>query len=189
MLWVIIKLETVLKANDRILAKSNELPLTDQHGSTEPVFGVTGLIDVEFRPRFATIHKQQLYSIDSVSTYKVQGYKLTPSARIDYENLISQWDEVLRFVATIKLGYTKAIQFFKRLNSYDRQHPLYRALRDLGRLYKTDYILRYVDEPELRKTVEGILTRVEHANRFAKAIVIGNNQALGWATYLEQLVA
>ena len=29
---------------------------TDQHGSTEPVFGVTGLIDFEFRPRFATIH-------------------------------------------------------------------------------------------------------------------------------------
>ena len=162
---------------------------TDQHGSTEPVFGVTGLIDVEFRPRFATIHKQQLYSIDSVSTYKEQGYKLTPSARIDYENLISQWDEVLRFVATIKLGYTKASQLFKRLNSYDRQHPLYRALRDLGRLFKTDYILRYVDEPELRETVEGILTRVEHANRFAKAIVIGNNQAFGWTTYHEQLVA
>lgn len=162
---------------------------TDQHGSTEPVFGVTGLIDVEFRPRFATIHKQQLYSIDAVSTYKEQGYKLTPNARIDYENLISQWDEVLRFVATIKLGYTKASQLFKRLNSYDRQHPLYRALRGLGRLFKTDYILRYIDEPELRETVEGILTRVEHANRFAKAIVIGNNQTFGWATYHEQLVA
>lgn len=162
---------------------------TDQHGSTEPVFGVTGLIDIEFRPRFATIHRQQLYSIDAVSTYKEQGYKLTPDARIDYENLISQWDEVLRFVATIKLGYTKASQLFKRLNSYDRQHPLYRALRDLGRLFKTEYILRYIDEPELRETVEGILTRVEHANRFAKAIVIGNNQAFGWATYHEQLAA
>ncbi len=162
---------------------------TDQHGSTEPVFGVTGLIDVEFRPRFATIHRQQLYSINAVSTYKEQGYKIAPNTRIDYDNLVDQWDEVLRFVASIKLGYAKASELFKRLNSYDRQHPLYRALRDLGRLFKTEYILRYVDEPELRETVEGILTRVEHANRFAKAIVIGNNGQFGWATYHEQLIA
>lgn len=162
---------------------------TDQHGSTEPVFGVTGLIDVEFRPRFATIHQQQLYSIDAVSTYREQGYRISPNARIDYDNLTSQWDEVLRFVATIKLGYAKASQLFKRLNSYDRQHPLYRALRDLGRLFKTDYILRYIDDPLLRETVEGILTRVEHANRFAKAVVLGNNGQFGWATYHEQLIA
>lgn len=162
---------------------------TDQHGSTEPVFGVTGLIGVEFRPRFATIHRQQLYSIDAVSTYKEQGYRISPNARIDYDNLINQWDEVLRFVATIKLGYAKASQLFKRLNSYDRQHPLYRALRDLGRLYKTEYILRYIDDPLLRETVEGILTRVEHANRFAKAVVLGNNGQFGWATYHEQLIA
>ncbi len=111
---------------------------TDQHGSTEPVFGVTGLLGIEFRPRFATIHRQQLYSIDAVPTYREQHYRICPHARIDYENLVSQWDEVLRFVATIKLGYAKASQLFKRLNSYDRQHPLYRALRDLGRLYKTE---------------------------------------------------
>lgn len=162
---------------------------TDQHGSTEPVFGVTGLIGVEFRPRFATIHKQQLYSIDAVSTYREQDYRINPDARIDYENLISQWDDVLRFVVTIKLGYAKASQLFKRLTSYDRQHPLYRALRDLGRLYKTDYILRFIDQPALRETVEGMLTRVEHANRFAKAIVIGNNGQFGWATYHEELIA
>ncbi len=162
---------------------------TDQHGSTEAVFGVASLLGVEFRPRFATIHHQQLYGIDAVPTYKEQGYRIHPTARIDHDNLISQWDEVLRFVATIKLGYTKASQLFKRLNSYDRQHPLYRALRDLGRLAKTEYILRYIDEPLLRESVEGILTRVEHANRFAKAIVIGNNQQFGWATYQEQLIA
>ena len=62
-------------------------------------------------------------------------------------------------------------------------------MRDLGRLFKTRYILRYVDEPTLREMVEGILTRVEHANRFAKAIVIGNNQTFSWNTYHEQLVA
>ncbi|MBR8838091.1 MAG: Tn3 family transposase [Stigonema ocellatum SAG 48.90 = DSM 106950] len=162
---------------------------TDQHGFSEPIFGVTGLIGVEFRPRFASIHRQRLYSLDAVSIYKEQGCRIGPDARIDYEHVVSQWDEILRLVATIKLGYAKASLLFKRLNSYDRQHPLYRALRDLGRLFKTEYILRYISEPQLRETVEGILTRVEHANRFAKAVNLGNNGELGWATYQEQLIA
>jgi len=77
---------------------------------------VTGLLGVEFRPRFATIHRQQLYSIDAVPTYRGQNYRICPHARIDYENLVSQRDEVMRFVATIKLGYARASQLFKRLN-------------------------------------------------------------------------
>ncbi|GAB3742010.1 Tn3-like element ISSod9 family transposase [Spirosoma lituiforme] len=162
---------------------------TDQHGFSEPIFGITGLIGVEFRPRFASIHRQRLYSIDAVSIYKEQGYRIAPDARIDYEHIVSQWDEILRLVATIKLGYAKASLLFKRLNSYDRQHPLYRALRDLGRLFKTEYILGYINDPQLRKTVEGILTRVEHANRFAKAVNLGNNGEFSWATYQEQLIA
>ncbi|GAB3968578.1 hypothetical protein GCM10028806_12900 [Spirosoma terrae] len=104
-------------------------------------------------------------------------------------HIASQWDEILRLVATIKLGYAKASLLFKRLNSYDRQHPLYRALRDLGRLFKTEYILRYINDPQLRETVEGILTRVEHANRFAKAVNLGNNDEFDCATYQEQLIA
>ncbi len=162
---------------------------TDTHGSTEPVFGVTGLLGVDFRPRYARIHRQQLFSLDAVSTYKQQGYRILPKAKVDYENLVSQWEEVLRFVATIKLGYAKASQLFKRLNSYDRHHPLYRALRDLGRLYKTLYILRYLDDADLRASVERMLSRVEHANRFAKAIVLGNMGQFQWVTYHEQLVA
>ena len=37
--------------------------------------------------------------------------------------------------------------------------------------------------------METTLTRVEHANRFAKAIVLGNNGQFGWVTYHEQLIA
>ena len=45
---------------------------TDMHGYSEINFAITGLIDVELRPRFVTIHRQRLYSLDTVSTYKGQ---------------------------------------------------------------------------------------------------------------------
>jgi len=92
-------------------------------------------------------------------------------------------------VASIKLGYVQASTLLKRLNSYARTHPLYKALKDLGRLYKTDYILRYVADPELRATVEGMLTKVEHSNKFSSAVTLGNNQALNWPTERERTIA
>lgn len=162
---------------------------TDMHGFSEVNFAITGLIDVELRPRFVTIHRQRLYSIDAVSTYKDLGYRILPENRVDYEQLVEQWDNVLRFVSSIKLGYSQASTLLKRLNSYARQHPLYKALKDLGRLYKTDFILRYVADPELRATIEGMLTKVEHSNKFSSAVTLGNNQALGWQTGREQNIA
>ena len=162
---------------------------TDMHGFSEGNFALTGLIDIELRPRFVTIHRQRLYSVDAVSSYKDHEYRISPDARVDYEHLVEQWDHVLRLVATIKLGYTQASTLLKRLNSYSRQHPLYKALKDLGRLYKTDYILRYVADPDLRATVEGMLTQVEHGNKFSSAVTLGNNQAFGWQTQREREIA
>lgn len=66
---------------------------------------------------------------------------------------------------------------------------MYKALKDLGRLYKTEYILRYIDQPELRESVEGMLTKVEHSNKFSSAVTLGNNQAFGWQTQQEGQIA
>lgn len=167
----------------------SEAHSTDMHGFSEPNFALTGLLGVDFRPRFKTIHSQQLYSLDAVANYKALGYKLVPQSRVDYEYLVEHWDELLRFLTTIKLGYSPASTLLKRLNSYARMHPLYRALKALGRLYKTDYILRYVDEEALRKSVEGVLSKVEHSNRLSHAVTLGNQGAFGWRNQYEVDVA
>ncbi|MFD2574142.1 Tn3 family transposase [Spirosoma soli] len=43
---------------------------------------------------------------------------------------------MLRFLTTMRLGVTQPSALHIRLNSYARQHPLYKALKDLGRLYR-----------------------------------------------------
>jgi len=175
-----------LTHNEVILPNAHS---TDTHGFSEPVFAITGLLNIEFRPRFARFHHQQLYSIDDARTYRDQSFKIFPNLKINFTHLESQWDEILRLVCTIKLGYAKASTLFRRLNSYSKQHPLYKALKDLGRLYKTIYIFQYMDDEMLRKSVSGSLSKIESSNNFAKAITIGNNQELIWATRKEQLIA
>jgi Tn3 transposase DDE domain len=87
-----------------------------------------------------------------------------------------QWDDVLRFNATIRLKVTTASQLFKRLNSYSRQHPLYQALKEFGKIPKTLFILKYRDDLEYRQAIEKQLNKIEGSNKFSKAISFGHNQ-------------
>jgi TnpA family transposase len=92
----------------------------------------------------------------------------------------------LRLIATIKLKLTPASQIFKRLNSYTKQHRLYQALKAFGQIIKTLFILTYIDDVELRQSVEKQLNKVEHSQKFAKAVYHGGNQEFLQATKEEQ---
>lgn len=116
-------------------------------------------------------------------------YRILPNQEVDYELIIQYWDDIPRLVTTIKLGYEKASTLLRRSNSYSRQNPLYKALKELGRLYKTIYILRYISQQDLRRSVEAVLSKVENANHFAKAVMVGNPQEFNWSTHYDQLIA
>ena len=68
-----------------------------------------------------------------------------------------------------------ASQLFRRLNSYSKHHPLYQALKEFGKILKSDFLLRFIDEVELRQAIEKQLNKVESSHKFAKAISFGHN--------------
>ena len=100
-----------------------------------------------------------------------------------------QWDEVLRFITTIRLKVAAASQLFKRLNSYSKQHPLYRALKEFGKMPKSLFILKYVDDPAFRQSIEKQLNKVESSNKFSKAISFGHNHEFIQSEKEEQEIA
>lgn len=92
----------------------------------------------------------------------------------------------MRLIATIKLKLTPASQIFKRLNSYSKQHRLYQALKAFGQIIKSIFILTYIDDVDLRQSIEKALNKVEHSQKFAKAVYHGGNQESLQATKEEQ---
>lgn len=154
----------------------SDIHSTDSHGFTEVVFAVTHLLGFTFAPRLKTLCKHQLYSFEKRKVYQKLDCAILPDAYINTKIIEENWDSILRFVATIKLKRTTASQLFKRLNSYSNQHPLYQALKEFGKIIKTLFILRYVDEVELRQSIEKQLSKIELSQKFAKAIAFGNNQ-------------
>jgi TnpA family transposase len=167
----------------------SDIHSTDTHGYSEMIFGVTHLLGISFAPRIKTFQEQNLYSFESPSALKALGYHVLPTETINLKLISEQWDQILRFIATIKLKENSASQLFRRLSSYSKQHPLYRALKQFGRIIKTLFLLKYIDDVELRQMIEKQLNKLESSNKFGKAVFHGNNQEFQLSTKEEQLIA
>ena len=162
---------------------------TDTHGYTEIIFAILYFMGISFAPRFKKIKNQHIYSFDPRKEYVKKGYRILPCKRINIKLIEENWDDILRFMATIKSKHTPASQLLKRLSSYAKDNPLYKALKEFGRIIKSTYILTYFEDVELRQLVQKTLNQVEHSNKFAKAISFANNQELQYATKEEQQIA
>jgi len=150
----------------------SDIHSVDTHGYSEAIFTATHMIDTAFAPRIKRVGNQQLYGFSSKATHRRRGDVIVPSRTINRKLILKHWDDILRFTATIKLRHSSASQLFKRLSSYASEHPLYKALKEFGRLMKTQFILTYFDDLELRQHIEKKLNKVKLANRFLKSGVL-----------------
>lgn len=167
----------------------SDIHSTDTGGYSEILFGAMHLLGFAFAPRIKNFAKCTLYAFHKRREYQQHGYKILPDAYVKTEDITAQWDEILRFIATIKLKEATASQLFKRLNSYSRQHPLYHALKEFGKIPKSDFLLRYTDLVELRQAIEKQLNKGENVNKFARAVSFGNSQEFLYGEKIEQEMA
>ena len=66
---------------------------------------------------------------------------------------------------------------------------LYAALKEFGRIQKSDFILRYVDMLDFRQAIEKQLNKSESSNKFSKAVSFGNNHEFLHGEKVEQQIA
>ena len=167
----------------------SDIHSTDTHGFSEVIFGLTHLLGFSFAPRISNFKDQQLYSLSYRKEYIEKGYALVPKHRVNVEKIEEHWDDILRFIVTIKSKKSTASQLLHRLTSYSKQHRLYSAIKEFGKVIKTDFLLNYIDDLELRQKIEKQLNKVENSNKFSKAVFFGNNSEFTVATIEEQNIA
>jgi TnpA family transposase len=152
----------------------SDIHSTDAFGFSEMVFAVSHLLGFSYAPRFKNFPRQRLYIFKSHKGSDRSAWKIKPAGYADDEIVIQQWDEILRLIATIKLKEVTASDLFRRLNSYSKQHALYRALKAFGQVPKSLFILQVIDDPVLRQAIEKQMDRIEHVHRFTRAVSVGN---------------
>lgn len=166
---------------------------TDTYGYSEIVFGLCNAMGIFFAPRIKNYKDQLIYTFkeNPIKYYEKMDFRILPSKNkyIDETILVAQWENILRLLCSIKLKETKSSEVLGRLSSYSKQHPLYKSLKEMGRIFKSIFILRYLDERPLRQGIEKQLNRIEQSHQFAKAVFFGNNQEFKVETKEEQEVA
>lgn len=167
----------------------SDIHSTDTHGYSEAIFATTHLLGFSYAPRIKNLKKQSLYIFNSRKNEDQSSWKIRPDKYVSEDGIIENWDDFLRLIVTIKLKETTASDIFRRMNSYSKQHTLYKAMKAFGQIIKTLFILRYLDELELRQAIEKQLNKVELANRFTRAVAVGNPREYTQAEKEEQEIA
>jgi TnpA family transposase len=83
--------------------------------------------------------------------------------------IVEHWEDLLRLAGSLKLGTVLASGLIRTLQTKDRPTKLARALEELGRLVKTLYLLRYIDDEAYRRRILVQLNRGEGAGTSSPA--------------------
>ena len=141
---------------------------TDTAGFTDHVFGLMHLLGFRFAPRIRDLGDTKLFIPKSETAYP----KLKPmiGGKLNIKQIRDHWDEILRLATSIKKGTVTASLMLRKLGSYPRQNGLALALRELGRIERTLFILDWLQNVELRRRVHAGLNKGEARNALARAV-------------------
>jgi TnpA family transposase len=117
-----------------------------------------------------------LYRLGSLKAYPQ--LKKVIQRTIKQSRIVEQWDEILRVVVSLKLGWVSASLLVSKLQSYPRQNALMLILREYGRLCKTIFSLRYLIEESYRRQIEIQLNKGEHLHALRDQFFIGFGRQL-----------
>lgn len=145
---------------------------TDTAGYTEHIFALCYLLGYQFMPRIRDLKDQQLYKPDKNISYGELDSIL--NKYIDLELIEAQWDQMMRVIGSLKNKLAPAHEIVRRLGKGTPSDRLSKAFTQLGRLIKTEYILRYITSPELRQKVQRQLNKGEHRHSLSRWIFFAN---------------
>ena len=134
-------------------------------------------------PRIRNFKEQRLYKpSEGRSHEKIDALF---SGTIDLNLIREQWDSMVRVAASLKNRLVSANVIARRLASSGQSNRLARAFTALGRLLKTSYLLRYMDDPALRRQVRLQLNRGEARHQLARHAFFANQGEFRTGDYYE----
>ena len=177
---------------DGLLYNESELDLeehyTDTHGYTEINFAAFAMLGRRFCPRIRGIQKQRLYRLDTERDYGALANLVGRADRtLDTQVIAEQWDRMGQFYASLTEGHTTASVALKRLASCSAKNHFYRANRNLGRVFKTEFLLSYLSEPQLRTRIRRGLLKVEQLHALARDVYYGRRGRINARELHEQM--
>jgi len=147
----------------------------DTHGQSEVAFAFSHLLGFQLMPRFKNIHKQKLSMPDANAAETYPSLKHILQKEIDWDLIMKQYDEMVKYTTALRLGTADAEAILKRFTRENQQHPTYKALSELGRVIKTIFLCNYLTNEKVRREIQEGLNVVENWNSANDFIYYGRH--------------
>lgn len=160
---------------DGLVKNESDIQPDTLHGDTQaqsaPVFGLAHLLGIKLMPRIRNIKDLVFYRAEAGVPYKhIQSLF---RGTIDWDLLALHYRDMLRVAVSIKLGKITPSMILRRLGTFSRKNKLYFAFRELGRVIRTMFLLNYVNDIELRRSIHAATNKSEEFNNFVKWLFFG----------------
>ena len=143
----------------------------DTGGFTDHVFAVTALLSYRFIPRIRDLPSKRLYLFDpSAAPKELRGLI---GGKVREKLIIENWPVILRAVATMAAGIMPPSQLLKKFAAYPRQHELAVALREIGRIERTLFIIEWLLDADMQRRAQIGLNKGEAHHALKNALRIG----------------
>ncbi|MDQ6806762.1 MAG: transposase [Actinomycetota bacterium] len=125
-----------------------------------------------FIPRLKDLPDVPLYRLGPGQPQVVADGLLTDKVR--HELIEGQWDELLRLAGSVKRGWIVPSVPLTRMHGASRPGRLTKALREYERLERTNFVLEWSGDPDLRARGQGQFNKGESANALHRYVGFGN---------------
>lgn len=126
------------------------------------------LLGFKFAPRIRDLNDKRIYLPNKAKSYP--GLSSIVGGYINIEIIEKNWDDILRLALSIQQGTVTASLMLKKLGSYPRQNNLAVALRELGKIERSMFMLEWLKDPQLRRKVQAGLNKGEAKHALTRAV-------------------
>ncbi len=168
MLEAIYVIEALLKTG---LSVEPDTVYSDTHGQSETVFAYTYLSGITLMPRIRGWKDLHFYRPDKSTTYDHIDGLFTDV--IDWKLIEDGFPDLMQVAISMEQGKVASPLLLRKLSAEGRNNQLFKASRELGRVLRTSYLLRWVGSKDMRQEVTGVTNKIESYHAFTKWLDFG----------------
>lgn len=146
---------------------------SDTHGQSETVFAYTFLVGIQLMPRIRGWKDLTFYRPDKSTSYRHIDSLFTDV--VDWQLIHDHWPDLMQVAISIEQGRVSSPLLLRKLSAEGRNNRLFRASRELGRVLRTIYLLRWIGSKEMRQEVTGTTNKIESYHAFTKWLNFGGD--------------
>jgi len=141
---------------------------TDTGGASDHVFGLFALIGKRFAPRLRNLKDRKFHTFEKGDTYPALSNHI--GAPINATLILDHWDDLLHLAASITTRAVVPSTILKKLSASPKESQLARALRELGRIERSLFMIEWYSSPALRRRCQAGLNKSEAAHKLKRAV-------------------